>query len=93
MTLSCKWLVNAAGAWAEQVCHMVGIGNSSHPDHRMHWGLPVKPRKRMIFSFHCSTETQGLRQAPLVTNLTGDYFRPEGKGNVFLAGKSPAQVC
>ena len=93
VTLSCKWLVNAAGAWAEQVSEMARIGDHTHPDYRMHQGLPVKPRKRMIYSFHCSSDPQGLRRCPLVTNITGDYFRPEGRGNVFLAGKSPAEVC
>ena len=71
---------------------MAGIGDPTHPDHRMHQGLPVKPRKRMIYSFHCSSDAQGLRHCPLVTNVTGDYFRPEGRGNLFLAGKSPAKV-
>ena len=72
---------------------MAGIGDTNHPDIRMHPGLPVKPRKRMLFGFHCSSDAQELRRCPMVTNKTGDHFRPEGKGNVFLAGKSPAKVC
>lgn len=85
--------MNAAGAWAEQVSLMAGIGDPAHSDHRMHWGLPVKPRKRMLYVFHCSSKIQGLRSSPLVLNVNGDYFRPEGKGNAFIAGKSPAKVC
>ena len=71
---------------------MAGIGDTNQPDIRMHPGLPVKPRKRMLFGFHCSSDAQELRRCPLVINNSGDYFRPEGKGNIFLAGKLPAKV-
>lgn len=94
MNLGCKWLVNAAGAWAEGVCQMAGIGDPTHPDPRMHWGLPVKPRKRMLFPFRCSTLVySNLRECPVVIDYAGVYFRPEGQGDLFLTGMVPSEVC
>jgi len=91
--LGCKWLVNAAGAWAERICEMAGIGDPTHPDPRMHLGLPVKPRKRMLFPFLCSSSVHpNLRDCPVVIDYTDMYFRPEGRGDLFLAGKAPPEV-
>ncbi|XP_065890055.1 FAD-dependent oxidoreductase domain-containing protein 1-like isoform X2 [Dysidea avara] len=92
VNLGCKWLVNAAGAWAEGICQMAGIGDPTHPDPRMHWGLPVKPRKRMLFPFRCSTlPYSNLRDCPVVIDYTGTYFRPEGQGDLFLTGFAPPE--
>lgn len=66
-------LVNAAGPRAREVASMAGI-----PD------LPVFPRKRFVYRFHCP---EGPRDAPLTIDPTGVYFRPEGHD--FLCGSSP----
>lgn len=66
-------VVNAAGPMAESVALMAGIP-----------GLPVKPRKRIVYRVHCRTQIQG---APLTIDPSGVYFRPEGRD--FLCGTSP----
>jgi FAD-dependent oxidoreductase domain-containing protein 1 len=58
--------------------------------------LPVKPRKRSIFTIHCrSTDgktPEGLDAptvSPLVVDPSGIWFRSEGKEGNFLCGMSP----
>lgn len=46
--------------------------------------LPVRSRKRMIFTFTCR---ERLGDFPLLIDPTGVYVRPEGEG--FLCGTSP----
>jgi sarcosine oxidase len=74
--LACGHLVNAAGAWSGQLAAMAGVA------------LPVEPRKRFIYVLDCREPPETLRQAPLTTDPSGVWFRPEGR--LFLAGKSPA---
>lgn len=66
-------LVNAAGPRAGEVAAMAGI-----PD------LPVHPRKRFVYRFHCREE---IPNVPLTVDPSGVYFRPEGPD--FLCGVSP----
>jgi glycine/D-amino acid oxidase-like deaminating enzyme len=66
-------LVNAAGPKADAVARMAGVHD-----------LPVRPRKRFVFRFHCREKVEG---APLTIDPTGVYFRPEGED--FLGGMSP----
>jgi sarcosine oxidase len=73
--LGCGRLVNAAGAWSGRVAALAGVK------------LPVEPRKRFIYVLDCRQPPEALRQAPLTTDPTGVWFRPEGR--MFLAGKSP----
>jgi sarcosine oxidase len=73
--LACGGLVNAAGAWSGRLAALAGIT------------LPVEPRKRFIYVLDCREPPEALRQAPLTTDPTGVWFRPEGR--LFLAGKSP----
>ena len=61
--IGCGCVVNAAGAWAQQVAAMAGID------------LPVFPRRRQVFVFSCRTQ---LPKCPLVIDPDGFYFRPEG---------------
>lgn len=69
----CAAVVNAAGPAAAEIAKLAAI-----PD------LPVRPRKRQVFTFACRTE---LRDCPLVIDPSGVYFRPEsGK---FVCGVSP----
>lgn len=72
--LSVGTLVNAAGPRADEVARMAGILD-----------LPVRPRKRFVFRFHCR---ETLPDAPLTIDPTGVYFRPEGPD--FLCGVSPS---
>lgn len=46
--------------------------------------LPVRPRKRMIFTFGCREKLDAF---PMLIDPTGVYCRPEGEG--YLCGTSP----
>lgn len=61
-SMTCRTLVNAAGARAAELARMAGIE------------LPVKPRKRQVFVFECKAALPGC---PLVIDPGGMYFRPE----------------
>jgi glycine/D-amino acid oxidase-like deaminating enzyme len=63
--LECDVLVNAAGAWAGQVCEMVGMP------------LPVYPMKRYDHYFECKAEVETL---PYVKDIARLAMRPEGQG-------------
>jgi glycine/D-amino acid oxidase-like deaminating enzyme len=73
--VACGHLVNAAGAWSGRLAEMAGVK------------LPVEPRKRFIYVLDCREPPESLRKAPLTTDPTGVWFRPEGR--MFLAGRSP----
>lgn len=62
--LACRTLVNAAGPWAGALARLAGVV------------LPVEPRKRSSFVFDCRSD---LLHAPLVFDVTGVVFRPEGQ--------------
>ncbi|WP_051609032.1 NAD(P)/FAD-dependent oxidoreductase [Fodinicurvata fenggangensis] len=74
-SLTCGWLVNAAGIRAADIAAMAGIEK-----------LPVHPRKRQVFVFDCR---EALPDCPLVINPSGLYFRPESGG--FITGISPGE--
>ncbi len=72
--VSCGTLVNAAGAsGAAALARQLGVE------------IPVRSKKRMIFTFDCRTPVEGC---PLLIDPTGVYVRPEGTG--FLCGSAPA---
>jgi FAD-dependent oxidoreductase domain-containing protein 1 len=83
-------VVNAAGAQADALMRLLA-GHECPLEHP----IPVKPRKRSIFFFHCSSSQQDAI-VPEIAPLTVDpssmvYFRSEGKpgcGN-FICGVSP----
>lgn len=70
--VACGVLVNATGPAAGRLARMAGCD------------LPVGPRKRTTFVFHCRTEIAPL---PLTVDVTGVAFRPEG--DRYLAIVSP----
>ena len=84
LTLEAGEVVCAAGAWAASVVGMCGDATAVAP-------LPVAPRKRCIFTFHCPEEgaPDGLTTPLTVLPETGVYFRPEGAPGNFLCGVSP----
>lgn len=98
ITLTAGNFVNAAGAWAGKLVDIFAKeaqkSNSSSPIHE----LPVKPRKRCIFTVHCpniqspsNTYTCPPSSTPLVIDPSGVYFRPEGARGRFIAGVSPPE--
>ena len=92
MVLPCSHLINAAGPWAGQVARLAGIGDPSHLNPTMRVPLPVVPRKRMVFVFHCPEGPAD--PVPLTVDPTGVYFRLErsGKDGMYICGRSPAVV-
>lgn len=70
-------LVNAAGAGAGAIATMAGID------------LPVSPAKRYVYVVDCPAASGSLRQGPLTFDVTGEYFRPEGRN--FIWGFTPSE--
>lgn len=70
-----QFIVNATGVKAAEVAQMAGVND-----------LPVRPRKRFVYTFHCREK---IPNCPLVIDPTGVYFRPEGE--IFICGVSPPE--
>ncbi|XP_069750533.1 FAD-dependent oxidoreductase domain-containing protein 1 [Narcine bancroftii] len=86
--IKCALLVNASGAWSTKVAEMIGIGNG--PEGTLEGTkLPVEPRKRYVYVFHCPGGP-GL-DCPLFIDYNGVYFRREGFGGNYLGGLSPSE--
>jgi len=66
--------VLTAGAWSAPLAQQLGVS------------LPVRARKRDVFAFECDTD---LRDAPLVIDPSGVWFRPEKERGRFLCGSPP----
>lgn len=79
--------VLAAGPQSGQVSKLAGIGLGTG---LMRPALPVEPRKRYVYCFH-APEGPGL-DCPLTVDPSGTYFRREGLGGHFIAGKSPTAL-
>jgi FAD-dependent oxidoreductase domain-containing protein 1 len=58
-------VVNAAGAWAKEICAMVGVG------------VPIEPMRRYEHYFECQDAIEPL---PYVKDTARLAFRPEGTG-------------
>ncbi|KAG8568169.1 hypothetical protein GDO81_013908 [Engystomops pustulosus] len=86
--VECMAVVNAAGAWSSKVAEMIGIGCGS-PGTFQEFKLPVEPRKRYIYMFHCPNGP-GL-DCPLLIDSSGAYFRREGLGGNYIGGLSPLE--
>uniref|UniRef100_A0A8C0H8J8 FAD-dependent oxidoreductase domain-containing protein 1 n=1 Tax=Chelonoidis abingdonii TaxID=106734 RepID=A0A8C0H8J8_CHEAB len=86
--VECSLVVNAAGPWSRKLAEMAGVGIGP-PDTQEGIKLPVEPRKRYIFVWHCP-DGPGL-DCPILVDTTGAYFRREGLGGNYLGGLSPAE--
>ncbi|NWW74238.1 FXRD1 protein, partial [Climacteris rufus] len=82
--VACAIVVNAAGAWAGKLLEAEGLpGGLCQPP------LPIQPRKRYIFSWHCPNGP-GL-SCPFLIDTSGAYFRRDGIGGNYLGGMSPSE--
>ena len=83
--------VNSAGAWAGHLVQLLASG-SQRPAAIA--ALPVRPRKRCIFTVHCPSRQHLVPppSTPLVIDPSGVYFRPEGTGGRFIMGVSPDEA-
>uniref|UniRef100_A0A5F8GBY0 FAD-dependent oxidoreductase domain-containing protein 1 n=1 Tax=Monodelphis domestica TaxID=13616 RepID=A0A5F8GBY0_MONDO len=86
--VECAIVINAAGAWSGQLSELAGIGIGP-PGSLQGTRLPVEPRKRFVYVWHCP-QGPGL-EAPLITDTSGTYFRREGLGGHYLGGCSPTE--
>ncbi len=66
--------VIAAGAWSSSVASHLGVD------------IPVRARKRDVFAFEADVD---LRDAPLLIDPSGVWFRPEVQRGRFLCGSPP----
>lgn len=77
--------VISAGAFSGELAKKAGIGVGSGirgvP-------LPVEPRKRFVYCFHCPGGP-GLN-TPLTVDTTGTYFRRDGLAGNYICGRSPS---
>ena len=80
--LNCATVVNAAGAWADEVAHMAGVSP-----------LGLQPYRRTVFTFASHHESAGW---PLIVGVDESfYFKPEG-ADQFLASpadEDPIEPC
>ncbi|NWS77536.1 FXRD1 protein, partial [Crotophaga sulcirostris] len=82
--VACAIVVNAAGAWAGELLAAAGLpGELCQPP------LPIQPRKRYVFSWHCP-DGPGF-SCPLLVDTTGAYFRRDGITGNYLGGMSPPE--
>jgi FAD-dependent oxidoreductase domain-containing protein 1 len=72
-SLTSKFVINCAGAWAAKVAQMAGVN------------LPVEPVKRQVFALDPAVKPEG--PLPLTILPSGLYFRTE-TGDQILLGKS-----
>nr|XP_006111305.1 FAD-dependent oxidoreductase domain-containing protein 1 isoform X1 [Pelodiscus sinensis]XP_006111306.1 FAD-dependent oxidoreductase domain-containing protein 1 isoform X1 [Pelodiscus sinensis]XP_025039655.1 FAD-dependent oxidoreductase domain-containing protein 1 isoform X1 [Pelodiscus sinensis] len=86
--VECSLVVNAAGCWSGKLAEMAGVGIGS-PNTQDEIKLPVEPRKRYVYVWHCP-DGPGLA-CPTVIDTTGTYFRREGIGGNYLGGLSPTE--
>jgi sarcosine oxidase len=71
-------VVNAAGTSAGHIAAMAGID------------LPVSPAKRYGYVVDCPGATPEMLSGPFTFDVTGDYWRPEGR--TFLASFTPDDI-
>ncbi|XP_053970852.1 FAD-dependent oxidoreductase domain-containing protein 1 isoform X2 [Hylaeus volcanicus] len=76
----------AAGAASGEVAKLAKIGTE---EGLRYLALPVEPRKRYVYCFHCP-EGPGLN-TPLTVDNSGTYFRREGLAGTYICGRSPSE--
>ncbi|NXB94217.1 FXRD1 protein, partial [Vidua chalybeata] len=83
--VACAIVVNAAGAWAGKLLEAEGL-----PRGLCRPPLPIQPRKRYVFTWHCPNGP-GL-SCPFLIDTSGAYFRRDGFAGNYLGGMSPPKV-
>lgn len=86
-TINFAICVIAAGAHSASVAELARVGRG---DGMLSFPLPVAPRKRYVYVFNSqSPDAPGLN-TPMTFDPTGVYFRRDGLGGNYIAGRSPA---
>lgn len=63
--IEAEWVVNAAGAWAKEICAMAGFT------------VPIEPMRRFEHYFECE---EAIEPLPYLKDIHRLAFRPEGRG-------------
>lgn len=82
-TFSAKQIVNAAGAWADEVAHLAGIP-----------AIGIQPYRRTIAQI--ITDPPAPISSPLVLGLDGSfYFKSDSSGRIWLSphDETPSLAC
>ncbi|NXA86507.1 FXRD1 protein, partial [Melanocharis versteri] len=82
--VTCAIVVNAAGAWAGKLLEADGL-----PRGLCRPPLPIQPRKRYVFSWHCPNGPD--LSCPFLIDTSGAYFRRDGFDGNYLGGMSPPE--
>lgn len=77
-------VIIAAGAHSQTIAKKAGIGVGQGI---LAVPLPVEPRKRYVYCFHCP-DGPGLN-TPLTIDPTQTYFRRDGLANNYICGRPP----
>ncbi|XP_078044332.1 FAD-dependent oxidoreductase domain-containing protein 1 [Augochlora pura] len=88
-TLKFAVAVLAAGPASGNIAKLAEVGVDKTPGRLLHTPLPVEPRKRYVYCFHCP-DGPGLN-TPLTVDYTGTYFRREGLTGNYICGRSPEE--
>lgn len=83
-------VIIAAGAQSGNVARLARIGNGKG---LLSLPLPVEPRKRYVYSFQTQGENPPGLNCPLMVDPSSTYFRRDGLGGNYLAGRSPDPSC
>ncbi|XP_071948064.1 FAD-dependent oxidoreductase domain-containing protein 1-like [Antedon mediterranea] len=86
--VNCSYVVMAAGPTSKEVGMLADIG-CGPADGLLDLMIPVEPRKRYVYVCH-APEGPTL-DCPFVIMPDGSYFRREGFGGMYIAGKSPPE--
>jgi D-arginine dehydrogenase len=77
-------LVNAAGAWADDIARMAGVAP-----------IGIQPRRRIVISF-AAPEGEDVRNWPFTKTVgAGFYLLPEGRGQLLASSmdQTPSDAC
>ncbi|XP_058484173.1 FAD-dependent oxidoreductase domain-containing protein 1 [Solea solea] len=86
--VECAIVVNAAGAFSSKLAQILRVGSGAKNTFEG-ISLPVEPRKRFVYVFHCP-DGPGL-DTPFLVDYSGVYFRREGLGGNYITGASPEE--
>ncbi|KAL5285254.1 FOXRED1.2 family protein [Megaselia abdita] len=78
----------ASGAKSGDIGRMANIGTGSGV---LSVPIPVEPRKRYVYVFSTQGDNCPGLATPLTIDPNGTYFRRDGLGGNFLAGRSPSE--
>ncbi|XP_067625045.1 FAD-dependent oxidoreductase domain-containing protein 1 [Eurosta solidaginis] len=78
--------VLTAGAHSGEIARKANIGNGPGA---LSTALPIEPRKRYVYVFTTQGENAPGPNTPQTHDLDGTYFRRDGKGSNYIAGRGP----